>query len=809
MTYTDQTRSPGERASDLLVRMSVTEKVAQLTGVLPQALGVPDDMTPDRLDAQLSHGIGHICALGTAAGDAVGVARVGNELQRYLKEHTRLGIPAVLHIEALNGVAAEGYTSFPTAIGLAATWDPDKVRLMADLIRRQMTASGLRQALAPVLDVARDARWGRVHETYGEDVLLASAFGVAYVQGLQGDDLRSGVVATAKHFLGYAMTEGGQNMAATHVGPRELFDVHAAPFEAAIRLANLRSVMNSYSEVDGQPVATSPEILTDLLRGRLGFDGTVVSDYRSLYYVVERQGVGTVDDVAAAGLRAGLDVELPVPYAYGPELVAAVERGAVPVHHLDRSVHRTLTQKFALGLFEEPYVDADPRVLSELSASGRDLSRVLAEESVTMLKNDAVLPLAADVASVAVIGPHADSVMAGFGNYTHPAFLDMLRALLSGRSRMAGMEQSLSDADPAEQAKMRAKVEALARLDPERLARESYGARSLYQALTDALPEATVTTASGTGVLDDEPFDIEGALQVARDSDVVVLAIGGRSVAFAGRATEGEGSDAATIELPRRQVELVEAVAALGTPVVAVVYMGKPYALSRIEPLVDAIVTGYLPGPEGGAALAAVLTGEVSPSGKLPFTVPRHVGQVPLHHAQKRGSGQRRAPVDQFTGYVDLDNTPLYPFGFGLGYTAFEVSDLAVAGPASASSELRVEATLRNVGGRDGSEVVQLYLSAPARTITRPERQLAAFGRVALAAGEAARVTFTVSMGQLGYTCEDGRFVVDPGTYGVRVGTSSEDLPLVDAFTVGGERVAVAEPHAYLPRVTTTPVGPV
>ncbi|MBE1878288.1 glycoside hydrolase family 3 C-terminal domain-containing protein [Myceligenerans sp. TRM 65318] len=782
--------------------MTVREKVAQLTGVLPQALGAPDQVTREKLDAALSEGIGHISGVGTAAGDAVGIARFNNEIQAYLRNHTRLGIPAILHAEALNGVVAGGYTSFPTAIGLAATWDPEKVRLMADLIRRQMTASGVRQALAPVLDVARDARWGRIHETYGEDVLLASAFGVSYVRGLQGDDLRSGVIATAKHFLGYAMTEGGQNMAATHLGPRELFDVYAAPFGAAIRLANLQSVMNSYSEIDGQPVATAPAILDDLLRGRLGFPGTVVSDYRSLHYVVHRQGVGRIDDAGAAGLGAGLDVELPGPYAYGPGLVEAIERGTVPMAHVDRSVLRTLTHKFALGLFERPDVDADPRALTELSVSGRDLSRTIADESVTMLKNDGVLPLAADVGSVAVIGPHADSVMAGFANYTHPPFLEMLRGILSGRSRMAGMEQALSDPDPATRATVRARTEELAKIDPEKVARESYGARSLYQALTDALPGSTVLTASGTGVLDEEPADIDAALDVARRGDVVVLAIGGRSAAFAGRATEGEGSDAATIDLPSRQLALVEAVAGLGKPVVVVLYMGKPYALAGVEPFADAIVTGYYPGPEGGPALAGVLTGEVSPSGKLPFTIPRHVGQVPVHHAQKVGSGQRRTDADQFTGYVDLDKSPLYPFGFGLGYTTFELSDIAVRPPASLTDAFEVDVGVRNTGSRHGAEVVQLYVSAPARSITRPERQLAAFGRVGLAPGAAERITFSVDMRQLGYSCEDESFVVDPGTYRLRVGTSSEDLPLAGEFTVTGERVEVTEPHAYLPRCT-------
>lgn len=800
MRYTDVTLSASERASDLLARMTVEEKVAQLTGVLPHVLGAPT-VSRQNLDEHLGQGIGHLCGVGTAGGSPSGIATLSNDVQRYLRQHTRLGIPAIVHNETLNGVQGEDYTSFPTAIGLAATWNPTAIAEMADLIRQQMRASGIHQSLAPVLDVARDARWGRIHETYGEDVLLASAFGVAYVRGLQGDDLADGVIATAKHFLAYAATEAGQNMAATHVGPRELYDVHAAPFEAAIRLANLQSVMNSYSEIDGEPVATSRAVLTDLLRGRLDFTGTVVSDYRSLFYVVKRQGVGDVATVAAAGLRAGLDVELPAPFAYGPELIKQLRAGTLPVDHVDISVHRTLTHKFALGLFENPFVDAGSPALTELASSGRDLSRRITEESVTLLKNNGALPLPKEVSSVAVVGPHADSVLSCFANYTHPRFLQILRALMTGQSRLAGMEEALSNRDPATEATMRAKVEAIMKIDPERVARDSYGGESLVQALTAALPDAVITTAPGTGVLDTEPADIAAAREVARAADVVVLAIGGRSLAFAGQATEGEGSDSATIDLPTNQIALVEAMATLDKPVIAVVSLGKPYVLTRIEPLVDAIVTGYYAGPEGGHVMAGALVGDVVPSGKLPFTLPRHVGQVPLYHSQKRGSGQRRQASDQFTGYVDLENTPLYPFGHGLSYTEFAFDDLATNDPVDGGSILRVEVTVRNVGARAGTEVVQVYVSPPSHAITRPERQLAAFGRVPLEAGARARVRFDIDMRQLGYTCEDGRFVVDPGEHLIRVGSSSDALPVSSSATVGGERREVEQPHAYLPTV--------
>jgi beta-glucosidase len=804
-TYQDATLRPADRADDLLARMTTREKAAQLTGVLANDLGSRQGVREDALAALLGEGIGHVGAVGVTSGDAAGIARLNNAVQHHLLDRTRLGIPAILHNETLNGVVAQGFTSFPTAIGLAAAWDPERVQEMADLIRRQMRAVGMTQGLAPVLDIARDARWGRVHETYGEDVLLSSAVGVAYVRGLQGDDLAEGVIATAKHFLGYALTEGGQNMATTHLGPRELRDVHAAPFEAAIRIAGLRSVMNSYSEIDGEPVGISRAVLTDLLRGTLGFDGTVVSDYRTLFYVVERQhALGGPEQAARLGLAAGLDVELPTAYAYGEVLAEAVDAGRIDGRLLDLSVHRVLTQKFELGLFENPYVDAEPVELRRVAAQGRELSRTLATESVTLLKNDdAVLPLRADLRALAVLGPHADSVMSGFGNYSYPPVLEMLRGLMSGRSRMAGMEAALEGMSEEQRTAARQQLDAMARIDPERTVREDYGSVSLVDALREVLPGTTVTTHAGTGVLDDEPADIEAAVAAAADADVVVLALGGRSAAFAGRATEGEGSDAATIDLPGNQRRLVEAVATLGKPVVVVLYAGKPYALAAIEPQVSAIVTGYIPGPEGGRALADVLAGRCAPGGKLPFTIPRHVGQVPIYHALKPGSGYRRYAADQFTGYVDLEHTPLYAFGHGLSYTRFGYGDVTIdSAEVAPDGVVRLRFAVRNEGDVAGTEVAQVYAGLTATGITRPAQQLAAFARVELDPGESREVEVELDVAQLGYTCEDGRFVVDPGAVELLVGSASDDVRRRAAFTVTGARTEVAEPHATLPRVT-------
>jgi beta-xylosidase len=413
----DQKLTAEQRADALLRQMTVEEKAMQLSSVFPVGLFGPDGPIRSQLDAQLEHGIGHVAALGLIGHKAPEqIAKSVNAVQRYLVTETRLKIPAIFHNEAMSGVVAPHFTQFPTSIGLAATWDPAATQQMADIIRRQMRAVGQLQALSPVLDVPRDARWGRVSETYGEDPYLVSAMGVAYTRGLQGNDLTTGVLATAKHFVGYAVTEGGQNMAATAIGARELYDVHARPFEAAFRLAGLAAVMPSYAEFDGVPISASRAILTDMLRGRMAFTGTTVSDYVAVNFLHTRQKVaGTAEEAGLLALAAGMDIETPAVYGYGPVLAKAVRDGKIPESVLDRSVRRVLRDKFALGLFENPYVPENPADISRVAAEGLDLSRRLAAASVTLLKNEkGLLPLSRDTAKIAIVGPHGDDVEAGF-----------------------------------------------------------------------------------------------------------------------------------------------------------------------------------------------------------------------------------------------------------------------------------------------------------------------------------------------------------------------------------------------------------
>jgi beta-glucosidase len=800
---TEAAATPMQRADELLRQMTVQEKAMQLSCVVPLALLGPDGPMPGQMDSLLGRGIGHVAGIGMLGHKTPDeVARSINAIQRYLVTETRLKIPALFHNEALNGVVAPGFTAFPTPIGLAATWDPDAVQEMADVTRRQMRSVGMLHALAPVMDVARDARWGRVTETYGEDPYLVGAMSVAFTRGLQGDDLRQGVIACAKHFLGYAVTEAGQNMAAVAVGPRELHDVYARPFEAAIRLAGLAGVMASYSEFEGVPIHTSRAVLTDLLRGRLGFTGTVVSDYNGIGWAQTRQLVAaSPEEVGALGVAAGMDVEAPSPHGYGQALVRAVENGQLSEAQLDESVRRVLRDKFALGLFDNPYVAEDPVEIRTRAGEGDELSRRLADESVTLLKNDGgLLPLGRDVAKIAVIGPHADTTMVGFPHYTYPAALAMIRvAAKLGFFPMPGVGEM-----PKEGFAVFTTELERAQGDVEDYGRANYPAVSLAEAIRRLLPDAEVTAVAGTGVLPANPSDIPAAVAAARDADVVILYIGGKAGWYGDDLTEKEGGDTADIDLPPQQIELVKAVTDVGKPTVAVVSFGRPQGLTPVIDRLPAVLTAYYGGPHQGTALADAIFGVTNPGGKLPVTLPRHVGQVPIHHGQHYGSGYRRTKADIFRGYLDMPSTPLFPFGHGLSYTTFEYGPLQLASDTvDVGGEVRASLTVTNTGSRRGTEVVQLYAADTATGVTLPMQQLVGFARIDLEPGASKTVTFAVPLSLLAYTGISGELVMEPGPVELGAGSSSSDLRSTATLTVTGQtRPIKGEDRAFLSTAT-------
>jgi beta-glucosidase len=775
--YRDPNRPVESRVEDLLGRMTLDEKLAQLGGVWMSQLADDTWFSEARAATRLSHGTGHVTRVSGATGLlADRTAAFADAVQRFLVERTRLGIPAIVHEESTAGLLARGATQFPQAIGLAATWDPELVEEMAGVIRTQMLAVGARQALAPVLDVARDPRWGRVEETYGEDPYLVARMGVAYVRGLQTDDLARGVACTGKHFLAYGLPEGGLNHAPVHTGPRELREVYAAPFRAAIHEAGLASVMNSYSEVDGLPCGGSAEILDGLLRGELAFTGVVSSDYFTTMLLVVHHAVAVDEGQAGQrALEAGLDVELPVLSAYGTPLRERVEQGAVPPELVDRSVRRVLRLKLELGLFEHPYVDAGAAPAVFDTSEQRTLARALARRSVVLLRNEGgLLPLDPGIGSIAVIGPSADDARLLLGDYSYPAHVE----IAFGRAGAGGDGDILPSAAGA--------------LAPGPYYNEIV---TLLDGIRAAVsPETDLRVARGCDVTGNDAGGIAGALDAARAAAVAVVAVGGKS-GLTPSCTVGEMRDAADLGLPGLQQRLVEEVVATGTPTVVVLVSGRVHAIGWIAEHVPAIVAAWLPGEEGGAAVADVLFGVVSPAGRLPVSMPRSVGQVPVYHGHKPGGGRSQIYGD----YTDSPTTALFPFGHGLSYTTFGYGALTVA-PVEPTTDatLVVSCAVTNTGPVGGDEVVQLYLRDEVASVTRPVRELAGFRRMHLEPGEARRVSFGVDVGRLAFYDERMRFLVEPGTVKVMVGGSSADIRLEATVALGGDAREV-DPNSVRP----------
>ncbi len=768
--YQDPGRPVSERVADLLARMTPEEKFAQMHGLwLILAENGEHQERSDLIDEfagasakaelaeQLKRGVGQITRpLGTHIVEAHRGVRAANRLQKNLVEETRLGIPALFHEECLVGLLCKGATLFPSALNDGSTWDPALIKRAAQQIGKEARSIGCKQGLAPVLDVSRDVRWGRTEETFGEDPWLVGVMACAWVEGLQGE--RRDILATLKHYVGHSFSEGARNHAPVHLGFCELNDIFLLPFEMAVKLAHAGSVMPAYHDIDNQPGHSDHFLLTTLLREEWGFDGIIVADYGGVSLLHQHHGVShDAAESAALAFNAGLDVELPKGDC-AHHLAQAVERGLISMAKVDEIVARVLAMKFRLGLFEQPYTDE--RTIELQSASARHVAREVATRSLTLLENNGILPLQG-TPKVAVVGPTADDPLALLSGYSFPVHLiisDMLEETSQVTTTLAALRQQLGEGN----------------------VRYAKGCHIIEKRMAGApvFPgDASGKPVQQSPVSTDLSL-IPQAVRTAQESDLVIACVGDLAGLFQ-CGTVGEGCDTDSLTLPGVQQQLLEALVATGKPVVVVMTGGRPYNLQGLETRVAAWMMAWAPGQEGGYAIADVLTGRAEPQGRLVVSVPKSAGAMPYYYNHKLKSG----------------GTPLafhfgsrYPFGYGLSWTRFDYAPVQLLTPEVAiDGEITLQVRVTNTGERSGSEVVQVYVRDNVASMVRPVQELKAFQRVELSPAESATLTFTLPVDMLNFTRRDGKRIVEPGEFELRVGASSADIRGTVTVNVTGD----------------------
>ena len=733
-----------ERVEALLRSMSTAEKISQLYGIWLGAgeggVVAPDmdtmaDSAPEFAEFA-AHGIGQLTRVyGTKPVlPAKGLATLIG-YQKWVRDNTDKKIGILAHEECLTGLAAWTATTFPTPLASAATFDEQAVGAMGHAIGETMSVLGVHQGLSPVVDVVRDARWGRVEETMGEDPYVIATLGKAYVEGLQS----TGIIATLKHFAGYSNSRAGRNLAPVHAGPREMEDIFLFPFEVAILDGHVGSVMPAYVEIDGVPVHGDRHLLTEVLRERWGFEGTVVSDYFGVAFLLREHGVAAdLADAAAQSLLAGMDVELPTGDAFREAgFVRACETDPELGQALDQAVTRVLVQKEALGLLD---IDAEIARLEALLQTApetldppdhREIAARLANESVILLANDGILPLAPRQGlKIAVVGPNADRQAALFGCYSFINHVLM---------HNPGVESKIA-------------------------------APTILDAISREYPGARITYTSGCDVRDLDQSGFDEALAIAQDADVVIAVMGDQAGLF-GRGTSGEGCDVDSLDLPGVQGELLDALLATGVPVILVPVTGRPYAIGQYCDRAAATVQAFFPGEEGAGAVAGVISGRINPSGHLPVSVPRTLGVLPYSYLHPK--------LGDPGSVSSIDTTPQFSFGFGMSYTDFSYSALTVSTETPTDGWISASVTVTNTGTREGTALVQAYGHDIVASVTRPMRQLLAYARVPLNAGESKVVDFRIPASRFAFHNRTMARVVEPGMVQVWIGRDC-DHPATD-----------------------------
>lgn len=753
--YKDSKLSTEERVQDLLSRMTLEEKVGQLLCPMgwemyeKQGENVSySDKFKKLIDEQhvgmfwavyradpwtrktLENGLNPELA-----------AKAGNALQKYVMENTRLGIPLFLAEECPHGHMAIGATVFPAGIGMASTWNPALVEQVASAISKEVRLQGGHIGYGPVLDLSRDPRWSRVEEAYGEDPVLSAQMGAAVARGHGGGDFSkpNTIISTIKHFIAYGIPEGGHNGNTAIVGQRELHENFLPPFKATIDAGAL-SVMTAYNSIDGIPCTANKELLTDLLKKTWNFQGFVVSDLVSIDDIYGSHRVASnMEEAATLALTAGVEVDLGA-NAY-IKIVDAVKNNRLSEKQVDDAVRQVLRLKFEMGLFENPYVDPQQAKQVVRNAEHIELSREAARQVVVLLENkNQILPLKKDLKNIAVIGPNADNQYNQLGDYTAPQDKKYIKTVLDG--------------------------------------------------IKGKLPKTQIQYVKGCAIRDTTHLEIDKAVAAARKADVAIVVVGGSSArdfktkyieTGAAIATNesisdiesGEGFDRSTLDLLGKQLHLLQAVKATGTPVIVIYIQGRPLNMNWAAENADALLTAWYPGQEGGNAIADILFGDYNPAGRLPISVPRSVGQIPVYYNKKNPKGH---------DYVEITSSPLYPFGYGLSYTQFEYTQPRIEQKSPCLFEISF--MLKNTGKYAGDEVAQLYIRDDYASVVQPVKQLKKFERVSLKAGEQKRITFILTKDDLSIIDKNMKRIVEPGTFTVMVGSSSNDIKITEQITV-------------------------
>ncbi len=754
-----------ERVSDLLGRMTLEEKIGQIccplgwemyTKVSPDSVTISDKYRQQMDEAPIGSYWAVLRAdpwtqktLETGLNPRL-AAKALNALQKYAVEYTRLGIPVLFAEECPHGHMAIGATVFPTSMGQASTWNESLIRQMGEVIGLEARLQGANIGYGPVLDIAREPRWSRVEETFGEDPYLTGILGTAFVQGMQGKDFKDGrhVYSTLKHLAAYGVPRGGHNGGPADMGLRALLDEYLPGFQRAVEVGKATTVMTSYNSIDGVPCTSNKFLIDSLLRKRWGFNGFVYSDLASIDGIAGAHVAANLEDAAIQAVEAGTDMDLGA-NAYR-QLVKAVQTGKVKESAINRAVSNVLRLKFRMGLFEQPYVSPEEASRLVNCEDHRMLARKIAREGTVLLKNNGILPLG-KVKRIAVIGPNADVMYNYLGDYTAP----------QERSKVV----------------------------------------TLLDALRNRMPDVRIDYVKGCAIRDTTQSNIKEAVEAARKADLVILAVGGSSARDfktkyinTGAATVdsensgilsdmecGEGFDRATLDLLGDQEKLIRAIAATEKPLVTVYIAGRPLNMNLASEVSDALLTAWYPGEQGGNGIVDVLTGEYNPSGRLPMSVPRHVGQIPVHYSQ----GTLR-------DYMDCPGKPLYTFGYGLSYTTFAYSNLKLSATAKATSQpagdnevmQTITCTVTNTGDRDGDEVVQLYLNDEVSSVAVPPIRLKGFQKIFLKKGESREVTFQLTRQDLSIYDRNMNFTAEPGRFNVMIGGSSDNLPLKGSFEI-------------------------